>query len=43
MRQSLLEQAKTAYTPNAIPGSQFSLREMEEMERALDERMGDRR
>ncbi|KAJ9104066.1 hypothetical protein QFC20_004643 [Naganishia adeliensis] len=25
VRQSLLEQAKTAYTPNAIPGSQFSL------------------
>ncbi|KAI5455322.1 hypothetical protein NCC49_000136 [Naganishia albida] len=43
VRQSLLEQAKTAYTSGGIPGSQFSVREMQEMERALDERMRDRR
>jgi hypothetical protein len=43
VRRSLLDQAKTAYTPSLIPGSQFSTDEMALMDKVLDEKMQQRR
>ncbi|GHJ86338.1 hypothetical protein NliqN6_2740 [Naganishia liquefaciens] len=43
VRRSLLDQATTAYTPSAIPGAQYSIDEISEMERVLEEKMQQRR